>query len=90
MDQPPPSSKVLYTDDNLRLVEQGKNYTLEYLSNGEIQLSETFSCRICAARKLLLAIVQTYGHCNCSPSALGLADTDEIVQSVGGFAGGLN
>jgi hypothetical protein len=86
MDQPPPSSKVLYDDTNLRLVEQSKIYTLEYLAGGQVEFREVYDCKLCAIRAVLLATIQLQGHCHCSPLALRIEDPDIIGQ----FAGGPN
>jgi hypothetical protein len=82
MDQP----NVLFSDERLRLVEQSKIYTLEYLAGSEVEFHEVYDCKLCALRALLLATIQLQGHCDCSPSVLRLEDPDIIGQ----FAGGPN
>jgi hypothetical protein len=86
MDQSPPPARVLYDDTRLRLVEQSKLYTLEYLAGGQAEYREVYDCKLCAIRALLLATVQLQGHCHCSPAVLRIEDPDIIEQ----FAGGPN
>jgi hypothetical protein len=86
MDQRPPYARILYDDTDLKLIKQGKTFTLQYLASGEVQFSEEYDCKLCAIRAVLLATVQLVGHCHCSPSVLRLANEESISQ----FAGGRN
>lgn len=58
VDQPPYSPRILYNDDNLRLVQRGQTFVLEYLAGGEVQFSEQYDCKLCGLRAVLLATLQ--------------------------------
>jgi hypothetical protein len=81
----PTVSRVLYNDDSLRLLEEEGIYILEYLdSDGKPARRQTYKCRVCALRSVLLATVEIQGYCNCSPWVLRLEDDYAVEQACGG------
>jgi len=75
--------RILYDDGNLRLSEQGKTFVLEYLIESEVDFCESFNCKICALRALLVAVIELEGRCDHMLS-IRLNDTDDIQYAAGG------
>jgi uncharacterized membrane protein len=81
-----PPTHVLFDDKHLRLIQCGEKFVLEYLADGDVVMSEQFTCKLCAIRAVLLATVELKGHCNCSPPSWRIENEDVVSQ----IAGGLN
>ena len=79
--------KVLYSDDDVRLIEENDVFVLEYLDAcGKPEHRQTFNCKLCALRMCWSAVaVFSGGPCRCMiPMRI---EAEGVVAQAGG---GLN